>query len=209
LQKKDFERAKQAIEDVRDLSAQEIAVQEQQFANFITLLESQGIEKRVIEERQFAFDNLIKEKTLKNEIAYQEALLKIIGAGDESQRKAIENQIALLKTQLEGLNIPAPAAPKEKPGQVSNIWQLFGVDDKEKQQAFSEAANQIASALGQITQARIAEAQAAVQASDTIISEKRRQLEAEQKLAEEGKANNVDLIKSQIAEQERIRADAT
>jgi hypothetical protein len=208
LAKKDFERAKQAIEDVRDLSAQEIAVQEQQFANFITLLESQGIEKRVIEDRQFAFDNLIKEKTLKNEIAYQEALLKIIGAGDESQRKAIENQIALLKTQLEGLNIPAPSAPKEKPGQVSNIWQLFGVDDKEKQQAFSEAANQIASALGQITQARIAEAQAAVQASDTIIAEKRRQLEAEQKLAEEGKANNVDLIKSQIAEQEKIRADA-
>ncbi len=207
LAKRDFERAKKELETARDLANQEIDLTEQNFATFIALLESNGTDKRLIEQKQFEFDNLIKEKRILAEIEFQESMLKILGAGDESQKAAIENQIKLLKAQLDGLFIPLKEETK-KSGPINSIWDLLGITDRDQQAAFQQAADQIKLALQELAGARIEEAQAAVAAADRVIESKRQQLDEEKKLAEEGKANNVDLIKKELAEAEAVRADA-
>ena len=212
IRKKDFEAAKKSIENVKKLQDSEIDITEENFKNFISILEANGTDKAKIEEAQFNFDNIIKEKRLQTEIEFQEGLLALIGDGDANQTELIKNQIAKLKAQLDGLSI-GPAAketPKKKSAQT--LADLFGVDDEFKD-LFNKSISQLEEGLNRLTDARVEAAQAAVKAADDEIDAAERKvdkaqeaLDREIEIAQLGFASDVDLRNQQLAQAEAQEA---
>ena len=212
IRKKDFEAAKKSIENVKKLQDSEIDITEENFKNFISILGANGTDKAKIEEAQFNFDNIIKEKRLQTEIEFQEGLLALIGDGDANQTALIKNQIAKLKAQLDGLSI-GPAAketPKKKPAQT--LADLFGIDDEFKD-LFNKSISQLEEGLNRLTDARVEAAQAAVKAADDEIDAAERKvdkaqeaLDREIEIAQLGFASDVDLRNQQLAQAEAQEA---
>ena len=212
IRKKDFEAAKKSIENVKKLQDSEIDITEENFKNFISILEANGTDKAKIEEAQFNFDNIIKEKRLQTEIEFQEGLLALIGDGDANQTALIKNQIAKLKAQLDGLSI-GPAAketPKKKSAQT--LADLFGIDDEFKD-LFNKSISQLEEGLNRLTDARVEAAQAAVKAADDEIDAAERKvdkaqeaLDREIEIAQLGFASDVDLRNQQLAQAEAQEA---
>ena len=212
IRKKDFEAAKKSIENVKKLQDSEIDITEENFKNFISILEANGTDKAKIEEAQFNFDNIIKEKRLQTEIEFQEGLLALIGDGDANQTELIKNQIAKLKAQLDGLSI-GPAAketPKKKSAQT--LADLFGIDDEFKD-LFNKSISQLEEGLNRLTDARVEAAQAAVKAADDEIDAAERKvdkaqeaLDREIEIAQLGFASDVDLRNQQLAQAEAQEA---
>ena len=212
IRKKDFEAAKKSIENVKKLQDSEIDITEENFKNFISILGANGTDKAKIEEAQFNFDNIIKEKRLQTEIEFQEGLLALIGDGDANQTALIKNQIAKLKAQLDGLSI-GPAAketPKKKSAQT--LADLFGIDDEFKD-LFNKSISQLEEGLNRLTDARVEAAQAAVKAADDEIDAAERKvdkaqeaLDREIEIAQLGFASDVDLRNQQLAQAEAQEA---
>lgn len=212
IRKKDFEAAKKSIENVKKLQDSEIDITEENFKNFISILGANGTDKAKIEEAQFNFDNIIKEKRLQTEIEFQEGLLALIGDGDANQTELIKNQIAKLKAQLDGLSI-GPAAketPKKKSAQT--LADLFGIDDEFKD-LFNKSISQLEEGLNRLTDARVEAAQAAVKAADDEIDAAERKvdkaqeaLDREIEIAQLGFASDVDLRNQQLAQAEAQEA---
>ena len=212
IRKKDFEAAKKSIENVKKLQDSEIDITEENFKNFISILEANGTDKAKIEEAQFNFDNIIKEKRLQTEIEFQEGLLALIGDGDANQTELIKNQIAKLRAQLDGLSIgpAAKEAPKKKSAQT--LADLFGIDDEFKD-LFNKSISQLEEGLNRLTDARVEAAQAAVKAADDEIDAAERKvdkaqeaLDREIEIAQLGFASDVDLRNQQLAQAEAQEA---
>ena len=212
IRKKDFEAAKKSIENVKKLQDSEIDITEENFKNFISILEANGTDKAKIEEAQFNFDNIIKEKRLQTEIEFQEGLLALIGDGDANQTALIKNQIAKLRAQLDGLSIgpAAKEAPKKKSAQT--LADLFGIDDEFKD-LFNKSISQLEEGLNRLTDARVEAAQAAVKAADDEIDAAERKvdkaqeaLDREIEIAQLGFASDVDLRNQQLAQAEAQEA---
>jgi len=212
IRKKDFEAAKKSIENVKKLQDSEIDITEENFKNFISILGANGTDKAKIEEAQFNFDNIIKEKRLQTEIEFQEGLLALIGDGDANQTALIKNQIAKLRAQLDGLSIgpAAKEAPKKKSAQT--LADLFGIDDEFKD-LFNKSISQLEEGLNRLTDARVEAAQAAVKAADDEIDAAERKvdkaqeaLDREIEIAQLGFASDVDLRNQQLAQAEAQEA---
>lgn len=212
IRKKDFEAAKKSIENVKKLQDSEIDITEENFKNFISILGANGTDKAKIEEAQFNFDNIIKEKRLQTEIEFQEGLLALIGDGDANQTELIKNQIAKLRAQLDGLSIgpAAKEAPKKKSAQT--LADLFGIDDEFKD-LFNKSISQLEEGLNRLTDARVEAAQAAVKAADDEIDAAERKvdkaqeaLDREIEIAQLGFASDVDLRNQQLAQAEAQEA---
>lgn len=127
------------------------------------------------------------------------------GATDESTKafvKGLEHSIALAQKEL-----------ASKPGQEFSIWKLLGIDTrsdegKKQVEAIKESLGQITDALGEMMQAEIALAEQRTQILDDRLSELESQLDEEKQLQEDGFANNVDLVKKEIAETKLEREKA-
>ena len=191
LAKKDLEAAKEAIKSVKDLRETETDIQEEQFKAFINLLTAQGADERLIAEKQFEFDQLVKGKRLETELQFQESLLALTSEGDTKQIEAIKANIELVKAQIATLGTES-LKPGDKAGQNS-IWSLFGADDKDGKERFDESINIILDGLNKLAEARIAEAAAAVAAAETKVDAAQQALDEELKLKEDGEAANVAL----------------
>jgi len=219
IRKKDFEAAKKSIENVKKLQDSEIDITEENFKNFISILEANGTDKTKIEEAQFNFDNIIKEKRLQTEIEFQEGLLALIGDGDANQTELIKNQIAKLRAQLDGLSI-GPAARSDKKKNFNFFSDILGLDPEDpdfdkKKKAIISAFSEITRGLQGLAQARVDEAQAQIEAADNQIraAEKRVSsaqdaLATEIKIAQLGFANNVDARNKELAAAEAQEAAA-
>lgn len=219
IRKKDFEAAKKSIENVKKLQDSEIDITEENFKNFISILEANGTDKAKIEEAQFNFDNIIKEKRLQTEIEFQEGLLALIGDGDANQTALIKNQIAKLKAQLDGLSI-GPAAKPDKKKNFNFFSDILGLDPEDpdfdkKKKAIISAFSEITRGLQDLAQARVDEAQAQIEAADNQIqaAEKRvssaqEALATEIEIAQLGFANNIDARNKELAAAEAQEAAA-
>lgn len=99
-----------------------------------------------------------------------------------------------------------------------NLLDLLGLTEREQaavRQALGSILASVQQTLSAINQARSAEVQAAISASDALISDAQRrrselqsQLQAELEDRKAGLANNVDAVRAAIAEQERVEAAA-
>jgi len=210
--KERFDAGKKNLDEIKNLQDSEIDLTEQNFKNFISILEANGTDKAKIEEAQFNFDNIIKEKRLQTEIEFQEGLLALIGDGDANQTALIKNQIAKLRAQLDGLSIgpAAKEAPKKKSAQT--LADLFGIDDEFKD-LFNKSISQLEEGLNRLTDARVEAAQAAVKAADDEIDAAERKvdkaqeaLDREIEIAQLGFASDVDLRNQQLAQAEAQEA---
>lgn len=203
LAEKDFERAVKSLETERNLRNQQIDIAEAQNQGYINLLQERGASEEQIQEAQNEFDLQIKRARLENELQFQQALLAITSTGDAAQVQAIKNQIQLIQTELGNLT-----APPKKGGKEFSIWELVGVNDKEGQRALTEAAEQIMGILSDLAEARVREAEAAVQAATDKVEAAEDALAREQELKDQGLANDVTRKKQELEEAKKIQQEA-
>lgn len=198
---KQNEDARKALKDALDLQNQQIDITAAEFDNLIATLKAKGVSEAEIKEAQNEFDRRIKAERIEAEIEYQKALLSLVGNGNEAD--IIRARIQELGVLLEGLEIPEPKAK----GKPKSIYDLLGIkfDDPEQQQAFENAVATIIESLGQITEARVQEAEAAVEAANSKVEAAEDALAKEEELAKEGLANNSDLRRKELEEAKKQR----
>lgn len=212
--KAQFDAGKKNLDEIKAIQDSETDITEENFKNFISILEANGTDKERISEAQFEFDRIIKEKRLQSEIEFQTGLLALIGDGDKNQSDLIKNNIAKLQAQLDGLGI-GPAAKEGKKKGAQTLADLFGIDDEFKD-LFNKSVDQIKQGLNDITEARVEAAEAAVEAADREIEAAERGVDKAQEaldrqieIAKLGFASDVDLANQKLAQAEAQEALAT
>ena len=208
--KKNLDAAKKNIEDIRKLQDSEIDVTEQNFNNYIAVLESSGASKEKVAEKQLEFDKAIEGERIRVAIEAQEALLAITADGDANQVELIENKIALLKSQLEGLNI-APAKEKKKGNFLLDALGIGPEDEDE----FKKAVSQAIKGIEELNAARLQAAQVAVEAAEEQVAASednvvaaQEALDQEIELAALGFASDVTNKKAELDLANQAAADA-
>lgn len=202
--KKNFEEAKKVADDTLALQNAQVDTLEQVYKNQIALLESQGAKKEEVAQAELEADRTIKGLRLRAEIEYQQNLLELADITDEVQRDLVKERIKQLETELAGLNIDPPK-PKTPFNFTAWLLSSIGTGDPGQQKAIEEAFKSIIGSLGELAQARINEAQAAVRAADEKVGAAEKALEKEEELAREGLANSSDLLREQYAEAKKQR----
>lgn len=201
---KNFEAAKKVADDTLALQNAQIDTLAQVYKNQIALLESQGAKKEEIAQAELEADRNIKGMQLQAELEYQQKLLELADITDEVQRDLVKERIREIEIQLAGLKIDPP-----KPKTPFNFteWLLsgIGIGDPEQQRAINDAFKSIIDSFGELAQARINEAQAAVRAADEKVAAAEKALEKEDELAKEGLANNADILRAQYEEAKKQR----
>lgn len=199
--------SREALQKAFELENLQIDIAAAGFDNIIALMRSKGAEEAEIKQAQLNFDGIIKARRIKAEIEYQRQLLDTIGVGEEATAEAIKARIKALETILAGLNIEPP---KSKDGKERTIYDLLGIsfDDEQAQQAFEQIVGNIRNALGEITAARVREAEAAVQAANEKVRAAENALKEEEALLKQGVANNTDLRKLELEEAKKAREAA-
>ncbi len=162
--RKDIEAQRQAVEDIRDIRESEIDITEQNFRNYIRVLEANGASREEIARQQMIFDKIIQEERIKNFIESQEKLLALTDEGDTATIELIKNKILKAKAELEGLSVPDPEQPGGNDGPFS-LGSLLGLRGGELED-FEKAVEIVKQGLREISQARAEAARAAVQAAE-------------------------------------------
>ena len=209
--KKEFAAKKEAFEGIRDVRESEIDVIEENFKNYVKVLEANGAKKEVIEKQQADFDAQIRAERLENEIQFYENLLSITDAGDRATIEQIKNRIARLQAELQGVSIE-PKGPKNG----FSLQDFLGLDDQEME-GFKRAVETVKAGLSDLAAARVKAAQAAVDAADKEVDAAENKVEQaedaldrELKIAELGFASDVTRARQRLeaAEQEEAEANA-
>ena len=185
---------KKRAEGVQLVRESEIALLETYFDNFIKAMESNGASKEAIEKQQLEFDNRIKGERLKNQINFQESLLALMDAGDTAAIEAAKNNIAALKSQLEGLAIPAPAESK---GNKKSLLQQLGFDDDQIKE-LEKSIGTVVRLFEDLAQAQVDAADARVEAAQKSTDAAQGFFEEQKALSEQGFANDLDLASRQL-----------
>lgn len=187
----------------KDIEQGFIDVTAEQFNGYIAALEAQGVDEKLIAEKKFEFDKLIKQKTLETNLAFQESLLAITDAGDTQRIAAIQNSINLIKAQIDTLSATGQKSDKKKDDR-NNIYSFLGIPEGSEDD-FKKAIGVIVDGLNQIAEARVKEAEAAVQAAEEKVTAAEQALEKEQADLAKGLANNTDLRKLELEEAKKAR----
>lgn len=203
---KDIEAQRKAVEDIRDIRESEIALNEQNFKNFIKVAQANGASKEEIAKQQAIFDKLIQADRLKNEIETQEKLLALTDAGDTAAIEKLKNKILKAKAELEGLNIPdGNKPPKKGPFSLGSLLGLDGTDLED----FEKAVAIVKDGLKELTDARLEAARVAVQvaeeevrASQEKVDNAESDLERELELAKLGFASDVSNAQDRLKQAE-------
>lgn len=209
--KKEFAAKKEAFEGIRDVRESEIDVIEENFKNYVKVLEANGAKKEVIEKQQADFDAQIRAERLENEIQFYDNLLSITDAGDRATIEQIKNRIARLQAELQGVSIE-PKGPKDG----FSLQDFLGLDDQEME-GFKKAVATVKAGLSDLAAARVKAAQAAVDAADKEVDAAENKVEQaedaldrELEIAELGFASDVTRARQRLesAEQEEAEANA-
>lgn len=208
---------RQQLEDEREARDAVIRLTEERGEQLVLSAQRAGVKEQEVQELQRQFQAASQRARLESELKFQEALLLVIGDGNERQAEEVRRKIALLREQLKTIDIqintPIPGDSEKK---RTGLLGLFGIElSPEEAQQVDAAAQQIISSLQAVGQARAEEAAAAVQAADQKVSAAEAALDREIKLAEAGFASNVTLRRQELedareaqrqAQQERQKA---
>lgn len=212
IDKIQFEAAAKRIADgagtQKELAEAQVKLLEETQARYILELEKGGASEEEIAEAKEIFQLASQKLRLENEIAYQQAMLQTIAAGDEAQRKEIEAQIAVLQAQLSNVDfqINAPdnlgqglldklAALKENIAKALNIPP--GEFDKLVGGAVDAVGNAF-NAISALTDAQIATNQAVINSLNERISAQQDAVDEEKEAAEAGYANDLSIEQARL-----------
>ena len=207
----DYDRAVQSLEREKKLREQQIAIGEESAKAFIARLKQQGASVQEIEEAQREFDLLAQQARLRAELDFNEKLLEITATVNPERAVEIKKQIELLKAQLANVDFQIETP---EPGKKKTLLDLLGIDPG-NQDDFKEAVGQSIDLLQQLGEARLAEAQAAVDAAEAkeeaaqnAVEAAKDALDRELELAELGFASNVSLRQQELADAQAAQAEA-
>lgn len=199
LTEKDRQRAIKSLENRKKLGEEEIEFTRIQGEGLIKRLEANGARQEVIEQAKNDLTEMIQAKRLENEIAFNQRLLDL-----ETDPERISQIIATLrKLQAELANLDIEG--KDPKGKPLTIWDLLGIEDPDVQGGIGEAVRQITSAINEITEANVRAAEQRRQAADDALDEVRDRLKKEEELNREGAANNLNLVKLELAQKKAAR----
>ena len=204
---------KKQLEAQRDVRDQEIELRAERGKQLVLLAKKAGADEKQVAELQRQFDLATQAARLESELKFQEGLLAIVGAGNEEQRKQIEATIANIKAQLGTLKIDASLSPDTggKGGKKQSLWDVLGIDTSTEAGAefakqAEEMAGRVIASIQEMSAARVAAAEADVQASNDRLKAAQDSLDQEIKLAELGFASNVTLKRKQLEEEKKKNA---
>lgn len=198
------EDARRALKEIAELENAKIDITQAEFSNFIATLKAQGAEEETVKNLQLKFNKRVNAQRLQVELDLQKGLLGL--ATNNAEKDIIKARIQELQTILEGLDIPAP---KDGNGQPITLFDLLGINvTPGQEEQIKKAFSSIIQSLGELSQARIAEAEAATQAAQEKLDAAQEALEKEEEFAKQGFANNVDLKRKEVAEAKKIRDEA-
>jgi hypothetical protein len=214
LAKGDYDRAVASLEREKNLREQQISIGEEQAKAFVDRLKQQGASKREIEETERDFDLLAQQARLRAELDFQEKLLEITKTTNPQRAEEIRKSIELLKKQLENVDFKIE---NPEPGKASkrSILDLLGIDPN-YQDEFKAAVAESINLLQELSAARLAEAQAAVDAADAKAAAAEKSVDAAQnaldeqlRVAELGFSSNVDAAQKDLAaaKQQQVEAE--
>jgi len=197
--------AKKRAEDIFNIRESEINLLEQQYANYLAQMRSDGADEKAIGEQQIKFDNVIQAERLKNQIAFQEAILSTLDAGDTAAIEQAKNNIARLKAALEGvsLNIPRPD------GSGGTLFEGLGFNEDQIAE-IQRGADNLISIINDVSAAQVEKAERAIDAANREQEAARAFYDEQKALNEQGYANDLDLAERrlQAAAQQEERAIA-
>jgi hypothetical protein len=197
--------AKKRAEDIFNIRESEINLLEQQYANYLAQMRSDGADEKAIGEQQIKFDNVIQAERLKNQIAFQEALLSTLDAGDTAAIEQAKNNIARLKAALEGvsINIPRPD------GSGGTLFEGLGFNEDQIAE-IQRGADNLISIINDVSAAQVEKAERAIDAANREQEAARAFYDEQKALNEQGFANDFDLAERrlQAAAQQEERAIA-
>ncbi len=198
----------EAEKEARDA---QIDLAEERGKQLALLAQRSGANEKQLAEGQRQFQLATQKARLESELVFQEALLTITDAGNAEQANQIRRTIALIREQLKSINIeintPVPESGNE--GKPKGLLGLFGIQmDDDDAAIVEDAAQRIVASLQQVAAARLADAQAAVDAADQRVEAAESALEQELRLAEAGFASNTTLRQQELAEAKRVREQA-
>lgn len=192
----------EAFEAQRDINDETIGLAEERSKAFILRLREQGASEREIQAAQEEFALLTQKARLQNELQFQENLLLITDAGNTEQVNRIKRQIELIRAQLENVNFQIDNPAEEQ--KTFSIWRAFGIDpDSDEGQraieSFRQSAAQFQAIVSSMVAARVAEADAAVDAADRKVAAAEDALQREIDLQNQGFAANVQAAEQGLA----------
>jgi tape measure domain-containing protein len=197
--------AKKRAEDIFNIRESEINLLEQQYANYLAQMRSDGADEKAIGEQQIKFDNVIQAERIKNQIAFQEALLSTLDAGDTAAIEQAKNNISRLKAALEGvsLNIPRPD------GSGGTLFEGLGFNEDQIAE-IQRGADNLISIINDVSAAQVEKAERAIDAANREQEAARAFYDEQKALNEQGFANDFDLAERrlQAAAQQEERAIA-
>jgi hypothetical protein len=185
------EAALQEIADAQKLGDLQIDGLEAIRDRYLAVLKSRGASEKDLQREQEEFDKTIQRARLQNQLQFLERSLELTDAADGAAVEQLKQQIQNIKTELATLDI-------QDGGQRKTIWDLLGVTNEDEKQAALAAIGQAQDALKSLAQTRIADAEAAVEAAEKVVSSREEALEKEKELQEKGLANNVALREKEL-----------
>lgn len=202
LAKKDKDLLLKAIEDQRKLGDQEVDFIEAQGETVIRKLESSNAKESVVRQAKADLDELVQQKRLENEIAFNRRLLEV--ETDPTRVSEILATIRTLEEKLRGLDFGANGKG-DKPKPLS-IYDLLGIEDPAIRGGLDKVVGEIIGALDDITKANIEAAQRRTEARQKEVDDAENFLKEQQNLAKEGLRNDASLAQQQL-EQKKIARD--
>ena len=201
LAKKDKDLLLKQIEDQRKLGDQEVDFIEAQGETVIRKLESSNAKESVIRQAKADLDELIQQKRLENEIAFNRRLLEV-----ETDPTRVSEILATLKTleeKLRGLDFGANSKG-DKPKPLS-IYDLLGIEDPAIRGGLDKVVNEIKNSIDEITKANVEAAQRRTEARQKEVDEAENFLKEQQDLNKEGLRNDLSLAKQQLEQKKAAR----
>jgi tape measure domain-containing protein len=198
--------AQKSLQISKERATLEIDFFEQQGKKYINTLRERGVSEQEIADVAARFDFAAKKKRLESEIAFQEALLELIDAGDTEQIALAKQRIETLKATLDAVVLETP---KDKGGKGGGLLGLIGIepgsDDEEALKAFVDQAK---TAISEITAARVQAAAEEVRIAEERIRNIENILQREEDLEKQGFANNADLRRQELEAAKKDRDKA-
>lgn len=158
------------------------------------------------------FEKKQQAKRLENEKQFQIEILQAqLDAGEnqtEQARELLQQRINTLQAEIDATVANATEGDSKKGGLLSR---LLGVDEaslQNIQQQVQQAGQQALSALQRQQQERLQLAQKAESRANGEIDRLQRRIDTELKLVEGGKSANIELLRKELADQEKLRQQA-
>jgi len=201
------------------LAESQVKLLEESQTAYLLQLEKGGASEEEIAKAREAFQLVSQRIRLENEIAYQQAILQTVSAGDEAQRKEIEAQIAVLQAQLGNVNfkINTPDDIGEKGildkilNLKSSIAKALKIEPGEFDALVGGVVDTAGKAFGALTaksDAEIAKNQQVIDSINERITKQQEAVDEEKAAAEAGYANDLSIEQARLDGLLKQREDA-